>query len=382
MKILISKRVLALWMVDGGIVDLVTFVAVLMLLSYLSRELEIWRISNEIELHIKLFKASKDNATASVIRKFGELLSKFKSRINLSELESRVNLLIESVIIPVESLDPFGLVKKIKYLLSNVDKTLEDQIRKVVPEAEKSDIETLSSLIHLARELNIVYKAINHDYSLAKRFKSYWLLLQLEALLPFLAETVKAYEGALEALMRQIPIGDSVGPLVVTMLNTELRGERIELGVADTFAYAAEFEGRRLFFVKAQGPGSNTGRIDEALRRIVITWGSSIRLAVTIDAMVKFEGEISGSIAEGFGVAMGGTGAEKYEIEEVLSEYGMRTYAILIKMSAEEAMMPLSKELYDACVKAKERVKAVVLEHVPPGSAAIVVGVGNTIGIY
>ena len=369
-------------MVNGGIVDLVTFVAVLMLLSYLSRELEIWRISNEIEMHLKLFKASKDSATASVIRKLGELLSKSKSRINLSELESRVNLLIESVIIPVENLDPFGLPKKIKYLLSNVDRTLEDQIKKVVPEAEKSDIEILSSLIHLARELNIVYKAINHNYSLAKRFKSYWLLLQLEALLPFLAEVVKAYEGALEALMRQIPIGDSVGPLVVSMLTRELKGEPMELGVEDTIAHAVEFEGRRLFLIKAQGPGSNTGKIDEALRRIMVTWGSSISLAVTIDAMVKFEGEISGSIAEGFGVAMGGTGAEKYAIEEILSEYGMRTYAILIKMSEEEAMMPLSKELYEACIKAKERLKAVVLEHVPPGAAAIVVGVGNTIGVH
>lgn len=365
----------------GGAIDLLTFVAVLVLLSYLSRELEMRRISNEIELYLRLFKASRDNAAASVIRKFGELISKMKLRINLSELESKVGALIESIVIPVEGMDPFGIVKKVKYSMLNVDKTLEEDIRRIVPDVSKSDVDTLATLIHVARILNLLYKMINHDYTLAKRFKSYWLLLQLEALLPFIAETARAYESALEALLRQVPIGDSAGPLILSTLARELKAKPIDLKLIDTTAYVAELDGRNLVLIKAEGPGSNTGRVDEAVRRALIAWGDAVKLVITIDAAVKFEGEASGAVAEGFGVAIGGTGAEKYEIEEVLTEYNLRSYAILVKMSAEEAMMPMNRELYEACIRAKERVKAVILEHVQPGTAAIVVGVGNTLGV-
>ncbi|MEM1690224.1 MAG: DUF1512 family protein [Thermofilaceae archaeon] len=365
----------------GGAVDFITFIAVLMLLSYISRELEVYRISSEIELHLRLFKASRDKAASSVVRKLGELVSKMKLRVNLSELESRVNELIELVVIPVESMDPFAVVKKVKYMMLNVDKSLEGEIRRIAPNAEKSDVDTLASLVHVARSLNFLYKALNHDYTLARRFKSYWLLLQLQALLPFIAETVKSYEGALEALLRQVPIGDSVGPLVLSTLARELKAEYIDIRVPDTRVYLADLDGRRIILIKADGPGSNVGRIDEALRRALIMWGDHVSFVVTIDAMVKLEGEVSGSIVEGFGVAIGGTGAEKYEIEEVLAEYELKSYALLIKMSAEEAMMPMSKDLYNACLKARDRVKALILEHVQPGGTAVVVGVGNTLGV-
>jgi len=368
-------------MSTNSLIDIITFMAVLILLSYLSREMELRRVSSEIELYLRLFKASKDSAAASVVRKFSELLSIVSARVDISDLESRVNRLVESVIIPVESMDPFGLVRKVKYSIMNVDRTLEEEIRSIVPHAGKGDIDTLSSLIHVARELNLLYKVMNHYYVLAKRFKSYWLLLQLEALLPFAAETVRAYEGALEALIKQVPIGDSAGPFVLSMIARELGAERIELGVPDTVAYLAELDGRRLVLIKAMGPGGNTGRIDEAVRRALVHWGGSVSLLITIDAAVKFEGEASGAIAEGFGVAIGGTGAEKYEIEEILAGYKLRSYALLIKMSAEEAMMPMSKELYEACLKAKERLKEIIVEYVEPSGTAIVVGVGNTLGI-
>jgi hypothetical protein len=97
--------------------------------------------------------------------------------------------------------------------------------------------------------------------------------------------------------------------------------------------------------------------------------------------MLKLEGETSGEVVEGYGVAIGGTGVEKYGIEELLAEYDLTPYAILIKMSAEEALMPMSKELYEACVKAKEEAKKVVLANVKPGETALIVGVGNTLGV-
>lgn len=360
---------------------MITFIAVLAFFSYVSRELEIRRLASEIELYLTLFKAARDRAVSSAVRKFGELVAKAGSRVNLSELEARVNQLVETVVIAPTSLDPFGLVRKLKYVLRSEESTLKEEVRRLAPAASKGEVEVVTDLINVARGLNFMYKYVNHNYILAKRFKSYWLLLQLDALLPFVAEEVRSYESAVDALVKQVPIGDSVGPLVLIMLAKELKAALVPLGVPDTCVYHASLDGRGVVLVKAEGPGSSVGRLDEAVRRALAMWGGAISLVVTIDAMLKLEGEASGEVVEGYGVAIGGAGVEKYGIEEVLAEYNLTPYAVLIKMSAEEALMPLSKELYEACVRAKEEVKKVILTHVRPGQVALVVGVGNTLGV-
>lgn len=365
----------------GGLLDLLTFMAVLAFFSYASRELEIRRLANEIELYLTLFKAARDRAVSAAVRKFGEVVAKSGIRVNLSDLEARVKQLVDTVVISPESLDPFGLVRKLKHVLRSEEQTLKEEVKRAAPAATKGEVEVVADLINVARGLNFILKYVNHNYTLAKRFKSYWLLLQLDALLPFIAEEVRAYESAVEALLKQVPIGDSVGPLVLSMLAKELKAEVVSLGVPDTLAFHATYEGRDLVLIKAEGPGSSVGRLDEAVRRALAVWGSSLSFVVTIDAMLKLEGELTGEIVEGYGVAIGGAGVEKYSIEEVLTEYNLTPYAILIKMSAEEALLPMSKELYEACVKAKEEVKKAVLTHVKPGAAALIVGVGNTLGV-
>ena len=365
----------------GGLLDLLTFMAVLAFFSYASRELEIRRLANEIELYLTLFKAARDRAVSAAVRKFGEVVAKSGIRVNLSDLEARVKQLVDTVVISPESLDPFGLVRKLKHVLRSEEQTLKEEVKRAAPAATKGEVEVVADLINVARGLNFILKYVNHNYTLAKRFKSYWLLLQLDALLPFIAEEVRAYESAVEALLKQVPIGDSVGPLVLLMLAKELKAEVVSFGVSDTLAFHATYEGRDLVLIKAEGPGSSVGRLDEAVRRALAVWGSSLSFVVTIDAMLKLEGELSGEIVEGYGVAIGGAGVEKYSIEEVLTEYNLTPYAILIKMSTEEALLPMNKELYEACVKAKEEVKKAVLTHVKPGAAALIVGVGNTLGV-
>ncbi len=364
-----------------GIFDLVTFLVVLTFFSYVSRELEIRRIISEVEFYLTLFKAARDRATQSLTRKFNEVIAKAQSRVNLDVVEEKVRGLVETFVIGPEALDPFGVVKKVKLVLRTEEVAIKNEISRVAPNAEKSDVEILTGMVEVSRGLNMLYKTVNHFYIQAKKFKSYWMLLQLDALLPYIADEVKAYENAVYALTNRVPIGDSVGPLLVALLSKELMATPVSVGVDDTTVYVADFEGRQVLLVKAEGPGSNTGRYDEALRRLLATWGAAVTLVITVDAALKLEGEISGGLAEGYGVAIGGTGVEKYGIEEVLAEYGLRPYALIIKMSSEEAASPLSKELYDACIRAKERVKALILESTKQGEAVVVVGVGNTLGV-
>lgn len=365
----------------GGILDLFTFMAILAFFSYISRELEIRRLANEIELYLTLFKAARDSAVVAAVRRFGELVAKTGERVNISDLENKVRSLTETVEIFPVSMDSFGLVRKVKHILRSEDSSIKSEIKRLTPLADKGEIEVVADLVNVARGLNFIYKYINHNYALAKRFKSYWLLLQLNALLPFVAEEVRAYESAVEALVKQVPIGDSAGPLVLTTLAKELKAKPVNLGVPDTYAYLAEYDGRNVIMIKAEGPGSSVGRLDEAVRRVITLWGGSLALVITVDAMVKLEGEVTGEIAEGYGVAIGGVGVERFSIEEVLTEYGLKPYAVLVKMSAEEALLPISKELYSACLLAKDRVKDAIVKFVQPGAAALIIGVGNTLGV-
>lgn len=365
----------------SGIFDLITFLIVLTFFSYISRELEIRRIISEVEFYLTLFKAARDRATQSVTRKFNEIIAKAQSRVNLNVVEEKVRDMLETFAIEPEALDPFGVVKKVKLMLRTEEVAIKDEISRVAPNADKSEVEVLTGMVEVSRGLNLLYKTINHFYIQAKKFKSYWMLLQLDALLPYIADEVKAYESAIYALTGRVPIGDSVGPLLVALLSKELKAIPIHVGVDDTIMYLADFEGRQVLLIKAEGPGSSVGRYDEALKRLLTTWGAAVTLVITVDAALKLEGEMSGGLAEGYGVAIGGTGVEKYGIEEVLTEYGLRPYALIIKMASEEALSPLSKDLYDACIKAKERVKAMILEATKYGEAVIVIGVGNTLGV-
>ena len=364
-----------------GVLDLITFMAILAFFAYISRELEIRRVAGEIELYLTLFKAARDKALSSTIRSFEELSAREGGRVDVSRIENRVKALIEALVITPTSLDPFGLVRKMRFFLRTADLSLRREVKRLVPHVAESEAETLASMVEASRALNYIYKVVNHSYALAKKFKSYWLLLQLNALLPFIAEEVRAFENAVDALVKHVPIGDSAGPLTVGTLIREIGARDSGIDVEDTSVYVGGLGDRQLVLVKARGPGSTTGRLDEALRKVLAIWGGSASLVITVDALVKLESEKSGEVVEGYGVAIGGTGVEKYGVEEVLTEYGLKPYAVLIKMSGEEGLSPMSKELYEACIRAKERIKNIVLENSEPGETVIVIGVGNTVGV-
>jgi len=96
---------------------------------------------------------------------------------------------------------------------------------------------------------------------------------------------------------------------------------------------------------------------------------------------LKLEGENTGAIAEGTGVAMGDPGPEKISIERVAVRYNIPIDAVIVKMSMEEAITEMRKEIYQAAPKALELVKKIILERTKPGDIVVLVGVGNTAGV-
>lgn len=149
----------------------------------------------------------------------------------------------------------------------------------------------------------------------------------------------------------------------------------------DTIAGSIEFEGRKIVVVKAEGPMATVGTPGEGVQNVIEREGGRVSRIITVDAALKLEGEETGSVAEGMGVAMGDPGPEKIAIERVAVKYGIPIDAVIVKMSMEEAITEMRKEVYQAADKAIEYVKRIILERTKPGSTVVVVGVGNTAGI-
>ena len=77
---------------------------------------------------------------------------------------------------------------------------------------------------------------------------------------------------------------------------------------------------------------------------------------------------------------MGGSGVDRYEIEEFATRNNIPLDAVAIKMSDEEAIMPMRKEIFDAIPDAIELVDEVV-KRGPRGEKILLIGVGNTCGV-
>ncbi|MCK4968274.1 MAG: DUF1512 family protein, partial [Candidatus Aenigmarchaeota archaeon] len=128
---------------------------------------------------------------------------------------------------------------------------------------------------------------------------------------------------------------------------------------------------------KALGPGSALGKIGHGVESLVKK--EKIDYIITVDAAGKLEGEKTGSIAEGVGVAMGGIGVERSRIEDIAVKRDIPMDGIVIKMSPEEASIPIKKTVFMALKNAREVVERTITE--TKSKKILLIGVGNTCGI-
>ena len=104
-------------------------------------------------------------------------------------------------------------------------------------------------------------------------------------------------------------------------------------------------------------------------------------IIVMVDAALKLEGEDTGSIAQGFGAAIGGIGTERFQIEEIATKHNIPIYAIVIKQSIKEAITLMKKEIADSSDIVSSQIYDIIRANASPGKCALVIGVGNTIGV-
>ena len=278
-------------------------------------------------------------------------------------------------IMPVD-LDPNGIVDKVRHTVRSREDYTRNHVKLLLPNIDEIELSRVQTLLELASSLQMIHKIINHMFLTAKKQKNYPLILPLQMILPFIMEHAKAMNASIPAFKKGQPLGDGIGPMVVgkMMLNEEK-----QIISFQTVLAKINYEKRKLFLVKAEGPGSTVGRPDDALQKIVDT--DKIDVIMMVDAALKMEGEDSASIARGFGAAIGGIGTEKFQIEQIATQNEIPVFSIVVKQSVKEAITLMTKEIADQADNVRSQVYEMILENTVEGQSVVIVGVGNTAGV-
>lgn len=282
---------------------------------------------------------------------------------------------VDFFIIPPVSLDPFGIMTKLEHLLRDTEYRFKDMAKEIAPEAEAEKSMDIYMSLQAAVGINTIAKIVRHYVELVKKFKNLQFAMILQMQLPLIEKMVEAEFKGLKSFLRGNAIGDGVGPLVIASL-TKDDGKEI---TRDALVSKTALWDRNLLFIKAKGPGGRLGEIGEAVK--LMCKKHKVVKIVTVDAAQKLEGEKTGTVSEGIGVAMGGPGVQKSKIEEIAVKNKIPLEALAIKMSPYEAISPMPEDVVNAVDSAKTLVKERVKHHTKKGDYVIVVGVGNTCGV-
>jgi hypothetical protein len=276
---------------------------------------------------------------------------------------------------PVD-MDPNGIIPKIRHIMRSREDYTRLQVKTISSEMNSIDASKIENILEAVTTLHLLYKMVRHLYLTAKKQNNFPLILPLQMMIPFIMEEAEALKDAVSAFKQGQPIGDGIGPMIIgkMMLGTEKKTAAFE-----TIWSEKEFEGRKLYLMKAEGPAATVGRPGDALERIISE--SKPDVIVMVDAALKLEGEDSGTVSQGFGAAIGGIGTDRYQIEEVATKHKIPLYAVVIKQSIKEAITLMKKEIADSAEKVTSQIHEMIKDNTKPGQSVLVIGVGNTLGV-
>jgi hypothetical protein len=350
------------------------FLMLFILYPNFSQRLQLSYILKDLERKLYGLKRIREEVRSRTI----ETLRKYSEQ-NM-DLEKELDQILLSFAITPESMDPYGIVYKLEHIVNTWEDAFEEGVRRLCPRADRERAKTLTNLVEVARGIDYLYRVIRHYYLLGKKTSNIYIVLQVQMLMPQLMEIAEAYRQACYAFMQGQPVGDGVGVLAAAKLIEEFEKNTYEVA-KDTIVHELTMDGRRLFVLRAAGPGGAVGKPADGIIRIIENEGERVKAIVMIDAALKLEGEDTGKVIEGIGAAIGGIGVDKFKIEEIARKHNIPLYALVIYESIGEAITPMRESIARAADEVVKRIKDIVRSKVDEGSSVIVAGIGNTVGI-
>ncbi len=351
----------------GDSITNIVWFLLFILLAFLYPRLMIAQMLFKLEQTAQMLEDFTLKAKGIVIRKISKKPKK--------ELKDAISNFLEFFMIEPVSLDPFGIIKKIEHIINLSEKKFKYFVSRIAPKLNSEEKANLVMGLSGAISLNQIAKIVRHYVELIRKTKNLQLAFILQMQLPLIERISKALLKGTEALTNGWPVGDGAGALVAAHLIGKEKVREIE---EDTVIAKRKIKNKQVYILKAKGPGGRLGKIGRAVEKIVKR--ERIAKIITIDAALKLEGEKTGEIAEGIGVAIGGIGVDRAYIEEIASKKNIPLDSIIIKMSQEEAIQPIRKEILASIPKVLEIVERNIEETKEKGKI-LIVGVGNTAGI-
>jgi len=350
----------------------IVFLGIFVVFMFYGQRIQMYIMIREVEGSLFKLKMMRDEGRKVAINAINEI---GKPQVDPT---AQVDRFLEYFAITPVDLDPAGIIWRLEHLLDVADTRFKEDVRLMAPQADETQINNLELTLEVALILNDIYKVIRHFYLLGKKTLSLYVIMQVQMILPLIMKEAEAHASALKAVQLGQPIGDGAGALVAAKLMHDYEKTKIE---KDCVVAKVPIEGRTAYVLKAEGPGGNVGKPGEAIKQVIEQSEGKISLAIVIDAAGKLEGEKTGEVAEGLGVAIGGPQVDKYKVEETALKYKVPVNAIAIKEDVGDVVSPMRKEIFDAADGVIERIKRLIRERTKEGDFVIIAGIGNSIGI-
>lgn len=358
----------------------IIFLVLFFIMFFYNQRMQLWMMQKQIEVAVReLEQMNKDGK---------EILVKLINERGKPKEDPRsvIDSLLDFFTVQPVNIDPAGVIFRLEHILDIRKSRWKHHIIQMAPAAPLDVAANIEGTLEAAASVNYVYKILRHYLLLGKKTKSLMIVMQIQMQLPLIMEMARAIFKALKAFSDGRPIGDGIGPLVVTTLIHNYKKQsppKITRDYTeDITLYEMKIEGRNAFIIRATGPGARVGKPGEAIKKLVEESDSKINRLIMIDAGLKLEGEKTGTVIEGVGAVIGGPGVEKYKIEESAGvKYNLPMDGIVIEESQEDAYGAMTKDLIKGIPKAIETIKSALLTRTTEGDNIIIAGIGNCCGI-
>ena len=362
---------------DGGSDWASTLLVILIMVSFLlnftdiPQKIQMLRYSSYIRKRIVQLTEIEDEGRKKTL--------KYLNKLGVKNPKKVIDGFVDNffMISPVD-IEPTDIIKRLRHLVRNRDESVRTYVMENMPGLDLVQMQNAEVMLEVASILSQITKIVKHYYQIGVKYNNWVFMMQLALELQQIVKLAKTYGDALDAFAMGTPIGDGVGPMVAREL--ALKAEPKEI-VKETVVYETELDKRKLYVIKAKGPGSTVGWPGEAVEKVVEELGGKVDRIITVDAALKLESEPSGVAAYGVGAAIGDIGPEKIAIERTAMKYSIPLDAVVVKISNEEAINTMNKQVYEGVMKALKIVKDIIRNKVEEGGKVVVVGIGNTIGI-
>jgi hypothetical protein len=350
---------------------LLSFVLFIVYFAY-AQKIQLYLALNDVGKSVNKLKLMSEKARKDTIDYF------VNSGKPAGDPSQRIDQFLDYVTIMPVDIDPNGIVNKLEHIVTTRDERVRAEVRQILPELDPVRISIAENVLEAASALNFMHKIVRHFYLMGKKTNSYIFIFQLQMLMPLILQEADAFLNAMDTFKLAQPIGDGIGPIVAA---TYMAGLPKQTVAKDTIMSVAEYKGRTLYVLKAEGPMGYVGEPGIGMQRLVEEMGIQPNAIIMVDAALKLEGEKSGEVAEGVGAAIGGIGVDKFKIEELAAKHKIPLYAVLVKQSILEAITVMRKDIAEASDKVLNVVSRVIEEKTKEGDKVLLAGIGNTLGV-